>query len=675
METGSIKIRISTVLFHGPAGSGKTCSKALIVGEEPPAVRQSTPVAARPTRIFRFDISDDEWKPFSPQQRKNFLAQAAKSQAVSKPASESKKLSFPIRVRTSQKSSVSDHHPSESDVNPDSGLEDPVISELTTDKELVELMRKCSPSETVLKLHMMHVIDTGGQPQCHDLMRCFVKQRTSLYTFVFKLSDELNTKPLIAYYDENGHLLSADVRATQTNEQILQQCIRTIQSQKSKMLFLGTHMDQEGQCAETRCSKNEKLLRMVLPLFEKEVVYYNLSASPKELIFPINARDPSQHEKDIAKNVRQLISTKCFSEEFDLPMQWYGLEIILEELSECTGRKIMHRSECLEASKKLHFDELSFDAAIDYLDEHCLIFHYRDILPNVIFSDVQVLLDKVTELVQASYQVKSGITRAHEGYWQSFCDCARVSQAFLSQDLFKKHYVDDLFTPTQLIALFRRLSIFADFNEKEYFVPALLESLSNDELKSHRVSASAALPPLVLVFPDGGPQLGVFCCLIVFLLSSENSFPVPWKLQCNSDQVTPKCLKRNCVVFRIPGYAGSISVIDSYHHLELHFTFPPRIAAKPSSLYAKISSLICQAVVKGLMVASQKLDYDFVMPNPCFACPCTRAVFHHAKPGNGNTCLICSEDEEECCELQPSHNVWLESFSQACQRKYRQLRM
>ena len=653
MKKGRVKARISTVLLHGPAGSGKTCSMCLLVGEDPPAVRYSTAVAARPMRMFRFDVSHDVWRKLTPQQRRDVLARAVKSQPKQVDINPKEEEDPDTGILQGDSEAVSP---------PQSSVAD--IPDLTTADELADLIDQCSGESPLLQLDMMHIIDTGGQPQCHELMRYFVKRSISLYVFVFKLSEEFCSRPLIAYYDESGKCVSGDQRTTQTNEQILQQCVRTVQShkranQRVKMLFLGTHEDQEACCPEPRMAKNKKLIKMIPQNFLDDLIYYNLPTN--ELIFPVNASLPGPHEKELVSHIRKLISTQCISEDFDLPLQWYGLEIILEELSERLERKVMHRSECLAASKMLHLTEADFNAAVDYLDEHCLIFYFRDILPQLVFSDVQVLLDKATELVEASCEVRrQNPTQpcVRDGRWKKFHELGIVTCDFLSQDRFKKHYVPGIFTPVELTELFRKLHIFADLENEQYFMPSLLESLSSVDLQPHRVSASAAtLSPLVLPFPNGGPQLGVFCYVIAYLLSSENSSPSAWKLKMKDDGITPECLKRNCVLFVIPKMSGSVSLVDSFHHLEVHVDGVPQFRSR------KCARTILQALLHGLTKANERLGYSDVPPELGLACPCKEGEFHHATmvvddDDDDDSCWICSKNRSKCEQLLPNQSVW-----------------
>ena len=131
---------------------------------------------------------------------------------------------------------------------------------------------------------------------------------------------------------------------------------------------------------------------------------------------------------------------------------------------------MMSADECFEAARRLHFDEESFHAALDYLDELNVIY-YHDILRKVVFCDPQVLVYKLSELVKANHQVREGFEEdlrvARAGEWQKFQDHGLVMVEFLAEEAFSKHYVAGLFTPVELVNLFRKLLILADFSESE----------------------------------------------------------------------------------------------------------------------------------------------------------------------------------------------------------------
>ena len=127
-----------------------------------------------------------------------------------------------------------------------------------------------------------------------------------------------------------------------------------------------------------------------------------------------------------------------------------------------------------------------FNAAIDYLDKLSVLFHYPDILPDVVFVDPQLLLDKLTELVVKAYEIEKQ-PRGLAAKWKYFHELARVDVEFLSQKKFSMHYVPNLFEPQHLVHLFKELFIFASISKTELFVPCLLQSLDDGKVNEYRV--------------------------------------------------------------------------------------------------------------------------------------------------------------------------------------------
>ena len=439
--------------------------------------------------------------------------------------------------------------------------------------------------------------------------------------------------------------------------QILKHCICTMQSHRFQkaagkapnLVFIGTHKDQEHLCSETREAKNQKLSEMLLPEFQDEVVYSNLPN--KELIFPLNAKSPGENDHKVAEEIRKVIMSVCTAEPDKIPLRWYCLELKLQEIAQDLGRGVMSKEECFAVARTLHFDEESFEAALQYLDELNLIFYYPDILPHILVTDSQVLIAKVSELVKFSHELRSedagSVVVARRGECRKFQDYALVNVGFLKS--FSEHYVANIFTPNDLVKLFRALLVFADFSDTEYFVPCLLQIISSEEVAKHRVSSLASIAPLILHFPPGVPPLGIFCSLVVYLLSASNHSPSPWKLVVDRS-TTPVCLHRNCIQFRIPQYPGTITLIDSFHFFEVHI-------ASCSRLSPQLCSHVREALLSGLKRAISNLGYNS-QPELAFLCPCSREDLHPANVGADESCWICTQDPETYGDINEKQQMW-----------------
>ena len=102
----------------------------------------------------------------------------------------------------------------------------------------------------------------------------------------------------------------------------------------------------------------------------------------------------------------------------------------------------------------LNIDAEALTAVLKYFDGLNIFLYYRSVLPEVVFSDPQILLNKVTELVHFSYSLRSDRPPlAVEGKWLQFRDKAIVTLDMLQDDRFSAHYTPDLFTPEDLIKL------------------------------------------------------------------------------------------------------------------------------------------------------------------------------------------------------------------------------
>ena len=577
MKHGHIKAWLCKLLMYGAAGSGKTSTKELILGNPPPINRVSTPLAMRPTTIYRVNLEGKKWAKLTTlEERKMFLARALIKDAPTlvhhmlaiRPKVASFSTNEPVSNTNQplpqtyskfddqfQPPDQSKHLPSsdqltsamaESAISRANGSGDSndsdILQSISINEELVKLMDQLSttkdPPNRVFRI--LHIIDSGGQPQFHEILPIFL-QKLSFYVFVFRLSDELTKQPVVEFYVD-GKPLSTPYTSAQSIEQLLQHCVQTMHSHRSspgseddcpQIMILGTHVDEEKKSEETRDEKNKKILKTLSPLFEKQVLYHNLSA--KEVIFPINAKVPGDNEKAITEQIRQvLLGNSLVKPAADIPLKWFALEILLEEMAQALQQGVLSKSQCITvAIEKLHFEEDAVDAAFKYLHQLSVLHYYPSILPNVLFANPQILLDKVSELVFKSVEIKElPKKQALCGEWRKFHEFGCVSVKFLSQEVFMKHYVPGLFETNDLVMLFQKLLIFAKISDSELFVPALLRNLSSKDVDKHRLSADSFVPPLVLVFPGGVPRQGIFCSLLCWLVSLDNHSPAPWSITC-----------------------------------------------------------------------------------------------------------------------------------------------
>ncbi|CAI8021287.1 hypothetical protein GBAR_LOCUS12642, partial [Geodia barretti] len=272
-------------------------------------------------------------------------------------------------------------------------------------------------------------------------------------------------------------------------------------------------------------------------------------------------------------------------------------------------------------------------------------------LPDVVFVDPQVLLDKVSELVQFTFKLKDpSPTPDPPDGWQEFEQFAQVTDKFLKDSRFSSHYQETVFTRKHLTTLLERLLVFARLSPGTWFMPCVLKHLKPKEIRPHCVSPS----PLVVRFPDGGPQHGVCCSLIAHVLSRANRHPCPWSVRLAHN--SPACLYRNCIQFQVSDYNGFALLIDRYTYFEVH------VHTSRSKLVEVWRHVRC-AVFSGLESVSTTLGYSNNKPSPAILCPShtTANSSHPAYIRNKEwTCSLDCNEFDTVASLKKEHiPCWL----------------
>ena len=675
MKHGHVECRDIKALIFGSAGTGKTHTIALIMEEEPPTVRRSTPCAKRPVRAVsraRIERKGKKWVRVDHDDLSQKIVDESTMLASdlvpgTSPAASSSTMRAVGGSEAGASSPTKTHSTPSTDDASGSSISHEKLSSTPSFHTEEELLRRIERSpygkytRMAFEQDRISLIDTGGQPQFHEVLPIFMRY-ASASMFVMKLSDQLSDHPVIEYYDDNGELVGTPYYSAYTNQQILQQCMRVMQSQASQSeeglcsmpIFIGTHKDLEGQCSETREEKNLKLREMLLPAVHDNIVYFGEEMN--EVIFPVNTKTPGPQERQIAAELRRLIIEKSLVKPRLIPLSWHALELALQMLMLELERGVLSKAECLDVARRYHFDNESFEEALRYLHSLNVLFYYEDVLPEVIFCDPQILLDKITELVEHSYRLKTKPSKcaAIESKLRKFRDQGIVTLEFLSKPCFAKHYVQGLFTPANLLSLFKNLLIVSPVTEEEYLMPCLLPVADEPSL----LSPSGSVPSLLFYFPES-PLLGVFCGLIAYLLSQGK-----WKLFPKPGCQSPAKVDRNTVHFEVPGgLPGKVILTDSFStYFQVDIQVPPNA---PSDMCSKVCPEIQETIMKGIRKSSQNLHYNNSIPKLSFIChEHTDKHTPHPTVINRSCGLMkCTVNSEVCSILKEDHQVW---FGTAC---------
>ena len=305
---------------------------------------------------------------------------------------------------------------------------------------------------------------------------------------------------------------------------------------------------------------------------------------------------------------------------------------------------MISKKECLSIAALLNINAEALKAALEYFDNLNIFLYYPSVLSEVVFSNPQILLNKVTELVHFSYSLRSDSPPiAVEGKWRQFRDEGILKREMFQDERFSAHYIPDLFTPADLIKLFQHLLIIAPLSSTEYFMPSLLQMITPEEVSKQLPLPSSSAAPLLVHFPAGCAQNGVFCALVVYLLSVSG-----WKFAKGS----PHFVSRNCVCFQLPGKPVCITLVDSFTFFEVH-------VKAPNTMYCELCSMIRVAVFSGLKAAAESLKYNNSTPVPAFVCTECSSSPHAATIDDQGCYLICTTSTNYT-SLTKEHAIWFD---------------
>ena len=677
---GHVELQIDKVVMYGIAGSGKTSALAAMLGRDPLTIRSSTPLMKRPVNV-RFMCVDDktEWKVRTVKQMCNTVAevmrsrmpeQNAEAQSSASPASPGQQPSHTTPSSqslqpTSKKTNTStpkaagkstphpekrspDREQSEAEVSLDSLLQSSEV-----DEEFVSLINSAPPSrEPILRLIQTLVLDSGGQPQFHEMMSVFLNGATE-FVYVFKVNESLDAKSVIRYFKEDT--LVYEFTASQTNEETLKQCTRSMSSLTAQnpdipppnLLFLATHPDmvEVEKLPGVLDTLHKKLREILLPKFKDQIIF--CSKEGEDFIFTLNAAKPGKEDKECAEAIRVCLSGDREGKRVvvKVPLRWHALYYKLVEVSEGLGKKVLSREQCGRVAESIRIDEGSCEEALNFFNRLNMLFYFPDILAELVFIDPQIVLDKVTELVEESYRMsqkkkQQPLCPIH-GDRLKFRDYGQVTEKFLSK--FDSHYEAPLFTPKDLVTLLKGLMVFADLSKDVYFMPCLLQVVSSEVVARYRVSEEKAL---AVHFPKSGPLMGMFCSTVAYLLSPENA---QWEVVKN-EAGTPICLNRNVIQFTNSKVAGTISLIDHFTHFEVHIK-------TPKTRVAQMWRLVHEELFAGMKKAKETLGYKNNTPVAAIVCPAHTATPHPATVEDDGT-WTCSVTPQVCDVVSEDTIPW-----------------
>ena len=703
MKYGHVNVNVVKVIVKGSAGVGKTCLTHLLLDKPPPQERQSTGCAERSIRVIRVGKEGGEWNEISTNEFQKIIAEAVPvlyqelerrrrkrkrledvdkvlelEEEVGDEVGTEKKVGVNASSSGKKGRKIEQENQQKGDVRQGKEEKHTVGSEASkaaidqVKAKLIQLVQSGTASHRLMDMELIYLIDTGGQQSFWDLIPIFARD-TSATLFVHRLCETLDEHPLDNLF-QGGEQVGPGQRATLTTAQAFKTMLQSLHQEEearqeggqSKIITIGTHRDLAGDCTEKLEEKNEKFAAIVSDHFQSHVVYRNEGL--KEIVFPLNTMAPEEEDKKEARKIR--FSIEKGATQHKIPIWWFILQLILEDLAHKLGRGVLSKDDCLQVSNLLGFSEGELNAALAFFYKLNIFLYKEEVLPGAVFTDPQVPLDKLSRLVEKQHHLKAAeadpsraADLATTGDWQSFRDRGVLTLKFLEE--FKSHYVAKVFTPSDFLLLLEKLLIISPLSSTKYFFPAVLsmtpECAIHQFLASHRATGIAAL---AVEFPTGWAPPGVYCCSVCHLQSLSGwrvAHKSPTTSSSSKDSPQLPRITRNSITFTKPGRPGSVTFIDNFSFFVVCVNVDPRLMEQDE--LAELCQALRREVFAAVEAGLENTYHRSSHPVLAFLCPrqsesCTTDL-HTAHLSDNKKKWICSRNTDTYANLTPDQSLWL----------------
>ena len=467
---------------------------------------------------------------------------------------------------------------------------------------------------------MLHIIDTGGQPEFHEILPALITG-PAINLLVFKLTEDLRSRYEIIYRTSAGD--SKPYETSLTHEEVIFRslasiaCLRQntigwsfdeipIEDNSEPVAFLiATHRDQVD---ENKVNEVNQQLRTKIEnsshLFDSDLIQFSQS---EQVIFPLDTTKDEEEIDHLRSFLHKVISKKF--QELKIPASWCALSLKLRK----SKRNIFKYDYCFKLAQECGIkDTEEFKNVLWYLHHRVgIIMHYPNVagLEDIIITDLQLVFDRITNLITTCFTFEQSGSAAVE---REFRKNGRFSVSQL--DEMSSREKGDPLNTKRLVTLLKHLYIVAGRMKDKvgrktvnyYFMPCALKPA---DVEREERDGSVSPAPLLICFECGYTPVGVFCCLVVYLLDQKTDQVLEWKLTGN-DQY------RNRITFQVGQYHDTVTLISRATYLEV---WVQQIKGSKLSTSDLLSSLH-----KGLDTVTQSLHYTYksryMFGVPCTAC-------------------------------------------------------
>ena len=530
----------------------------------------------------------------------------------------------------------------------DSGASTAVVSAICADSKA----RDEAEEVPLFKLQIILFLDSGGQPQFHEVVAAF-SHNVSLVLVFIKLNERLDALVTNAFTDDEGEWFMEQCPSLLTNEQMVVQFVHTMmckpvagsEGMHTRFMVIGTHRDLMQECDETLAQKNERLASLFLPALEE-----NLVMNGEDIIFDVNAKNPNKNDEKCFDLIREKVADLSGALDVDTPIAFFALMNDVNKYAEEQRKKVVSMEECQAIAGRLKMERQSLEAALIFFNQMSVWMYMPLVLPGVVFVDPQMPLDSINRIVQYSFRVGGGAIPGLAAIECRLWKEGVVSSEMLKGEEFHGCFVKGLFEAEDALKLFEKLYIVARLNERQFIMPAMLQTVAEKDMEWYVPAPSEHVAPLFLHFHMSRIAKGVFCSTHTCMRSKygwTTSYTIVKRKK------VPACLFRNAVRLQHPEESFEITFIHALKHFEVHLDAPQ---ADLPSVCPDIRDMLMDAVDS----AASAFRFKNSRASVAFQCPCSPDDVHTATPNEAHSKLVCTLTKRNIPRgLTPAQRVWL----------------
>ena len=532
-------------------------------------------------------------------------------------------------------------------------------------REVLSSRKLCSIKD-IEKTTTLYFMDTGGQPEFHEIMP-LILNGPALHLIFFNLTFDLDDPIPIRFCHQDGTDSTITYMSSYTGKQMIFQLLSSLYyfsktsspDSEPAAVLIGTHLDQiKGQDA----MKINDALNLLLSNVEfHDHGFLTYPTRDKSTIFiPVNNYSGDEEEiQKLQAFLKQVIDDR-FS-PVELPSSWLFFHLLLRHRYE-DSPGVCTLADCRAFAKGCGLDENDVPQVLRYIHQHLgtiLFYEHVQGLNDLVICDPNVLFKSIYHLVAVSFGGDKGYHTITAQVRKTGEIHARVLEHITSQSsssLLKSEHI------VELLKHFKILTELPSDDDDEivYFMPCLLRPNHSLALTCEALQ-SVCPPPLLVRFKGNYIPMGVFSTLVVKLVEDF------WKPDSKSRY-------RNNIVF----YTDDDFLVDLIVHAA-YLEFRIRITNPREKNLATIHQF-CNVVRKKVVdTLTSVLDLHDHTKKTKFQLGfyCSRSFQDNDQPHfcrlsrqkEINPRAFVSSDPPHCqeqCHLPPESNIWLEQWKVCC---------